>query len=100
MGKPQPFFFFLISLFIYLFIYGCIWSLLLCVGLLQLQRAGALFIAVQGLSLRWLPLLLQSTGSRCVGLSSCGTQAQLLHGMWDPPDWSSNPCTMHWPEDS
>ena len=46
-------------LFVYLFIYGCIGSSLL--------RAG--------FSLQWL-LLLRSTGSRCVGFSSCGTRAQ------------------------
>ena len=49
-----------------------------------------------GFSLQWL-LLLQSTGSRHAGfsscsmralerrLSSCGTRAQLPRGMWDPP---------------
>ena len=49
-----------------------------------------------GFSLWWL-LLLRSTGSRRAGfsscglwalehgLSSCGTRAQLLHGMWDLP---------------
>ena len=49
-----------------------------------------------GPSLRW-PLLPWSTGSRCAGfssrgswapehrLSSCGSRAQLLCGMWDPP---------------
>ena len=49
-----------------------------------------------GFSLHWL-LLLQSTGSRCIGFSSCGTQAlerrlsscgtwvNLLRGMWDLP---------------
>ena len=49
-----------------------------------------------GFSLRW-HLLLQSTDSRCVGFSSCGTwalerrlrscgaRAELLHGMWDLP---------------
>ena len=44
-----------------------------------------------GFSLWWL-LLLRSTGFRCVasvvvapGLSSCGSRAQLLHGMWDLP---------------
>ena len=70
------------------------------------------FIAVRGLSLvaasggcsslwctafslRWF-LLLQSRGSRCVGFSSCGSQAvehrlscgtraQLLHSKWDLP---------------
>ena len=64
-------------------------------------------------SLQWL-LLLQSTGSRCAGFSSCGSRAlehrlrscgawaQLLGGMWDPPGpgsdgthvrWILNPCT-------
>ena len=37
-----------------------------------------------GFSLQWL-LLLWNTGSRRVGFSSCGTQAQLLHSMWDLP---------------
>ena len=37
-----------------------------------------------GFSLRW-PLPLRSTGSRPVGLSSCGARAQLLCGMWDLP---------------
>ena len=49
-----------------------------------------------GFSLRWL-LPLQSTGSRCAGLSSCGpwaperrlsscgARAQPLRSMWDPP---------------
>ena len=62
-----------------------------------------------GFSLRWL-LLLQSTGSRHAGfsscgtrlgscgsqalelrLSSCGTRAQLLRGMWDLPGPGSEP---------
>ena len=46
---------------IYLFIFGCVGSSLLCAGF----------------SLRWL-LLLRSTGSRCVGFSSCGSWAQQL----------------------
>ena len=50
---------FKINLFIYLFIFGCVVSSLRCVGF----------------SLQWL-LLLQSVGSRHVGFSSCGTQAQ------------------------
>ena len=37
-----------------------------------------------GFSLRWL-LLLQSTGSRRAGFSSCGSRAWLLRGMWDLP---------------
>ena len=62
-----------------------------------------------GFSLRWL-LLLRSTGSRHTGsvvvarglsscglwplerrLSSCGTRAQLLHGMWDLPGLGLEP---------
>ena len=57
-------------------------------GLSLLRCAGFLL---------WRLLLLQSTGSRCAGLSSCGSwspkcklsscgaRAQLLHGTWDPP---------------
>ena len=53
-------------------------------------------VVVPGFSLQWL-LLLQSMGSRYMGLSSCssqapehkinssGAQAQLFCGMWDPP---------------
>ena len=64
----------------YLFIFVCIGSSLWCAGF----------------SSRW-PLLLQSTGCRHTGFSSCGSRAperrlgscgaraQLLRGMWDPP---------------
>ena len=44
---------------------------------------GPLFIACAGLSLSR-PLLLRSTGSRR-RLSSCGSRALLLRGMWDLP---------------
>ena len=59
-------------------------------------KQGLLFLQCVGFSLRWL-LLLQSTGSRLMGfnscgsqalecrLSSCGTQAEVLRGMWDLP---------------
>ena len=58
--------------FIYLFIYlGCVVSSLLCTGFLfSCGKRGLLFVAVREL------LLLQSTGSRHVGFSSCGTRAQ------------------------
>ena len=52
-------FIFLTNKLIYLFILGHVGSSLRCVGF----------------SLQWL-LLLWSMGSRCVGFSSCGTQAQ------------------------
>ena len=60
------------------------------------SEQGLLFVAVCGLLIAWL-LLLRSTGSRCVGfsscgsqalerrLSSCGAQASLLRSMWDLP---------------
>ena len=89
--------------FIYLFIFGCVGSLL-CVGFLQLRRAGATLrcgawashcrgfsccrarapgmrasvVVARGLS---------SCGLRALELriSSCGAWAQLLRGMWDLP---------------
>ena len=66
-------------------------------------RGRSLVVASRGYSLLWCAgfslwwLLLWSTGSRRAGfsscgsralehrLSSCGTRAQLLHGMWDLP---------------
>ena len=59
---------------IYLFIFGFAGSLLLPVDFLQLQQAAAaLYLWRLGFSWRWL-LLLQSTGSRLVGFSSCGSR--------------------------
>ena len=71
---PMPFTY----LFVCLFTYGCIGSSLLCAGFLQLQRAGGYSsLRCTGFSLQWL-LLLQSMGSRHVGFSSWGEQAQQL----------------------
>ena len=61
-------------LFIYLFIFGCVGFLLLYTGFLVAASGGYSSLQCAGFSLRWL-LLLQSTGSRRVGFSSCGTQA-------------------------
>ena len=61
-----------------LFIFGCVASSLLRVGFLQLQRGGwggYSSLWCTGFCLQWL-LLLQSTGSRCTGFSSCGSWAQ------------------------
>ena len=46
-----------------------------------------LVVASPGFSLLWLPLLQSSgfTGFRFLGLSSCGSQAQLPHGIWNLP---------------
>ena len=90
--------------FIYLFIFGCVGSLLLHEGFLQLWRAGATlhcsarvshcggFSCCRARALGvWASVVvarrLSSCGSRALEcrLSSCGTWAQLLHGMWDLP---------------
>ena len=82
----------------YLFIYFWLCWVFIAAHRLSLVATSGCYTSLQcvGFSLWWL-LLLQSTGSRCVGfsscglqalacrLSSCGTRAQLLRGMWDLP---------------
>ena len=88
------FFFNLFTLFIYFWLH---WVFIVMCGLSLVVASGVhSLLRCAGLPLQW-PLLLQSTGPRCMGfsscasralerrLSSCGTRAQLLHGMWDPP---------------
>ena len=89
--------------FVFLF-FGCVGSLLLSTGFLQLWRAGATircgaqashcggFSCCGARALgAWASVVvahgLSSCGSRALErrLSSCGTWAQLLHGMWDLP---------------
>ena len=88
---------------IYLFNLGCVGSSLLCMGFLQLRRAGAALscsarsshcsgsccgaraIGTRGsvvVALRLSSCGLQALERR---LSSCGARAQLLRGMWDLP---------------
>ena len=73
------FFFFLKDFLIYLFIYYLFLTVLgLCCYARAFSSCGEwrlFFIVVHGLLIEWL-LLLQSTGSRCVGFSSCGMWAQ------------------------
>ena len=90
LSKGQLRFFFLIYLFLALLGPRC------CVqAFSSCCKRGPLFLWCAGFSLWW-PLPLRSTGSRRSGfssgsralerrLSSCGTRAQLLRGMWDPP---------------
>ena len=93
------------NLFIlFIFIFGYIGSSLLCVGFLQLWRAGVTLccaawashcggfscFGARALSARASVVVacrLSSCGSRALEhrLSSCGTRAQLLRGMWDLP---------------
>ena len=88
----------------YLFIFGCVGSLLLHGGFLQLWRAGATLrcgaqvshcsgfscCGAQALGVRASVVVacsLSSCGSRALQhrLSSCGSRAQLLCSMWDLP---------------
>ena len=60
----------------YLFIFGCVGSLLLRTSfLLVVASRGRSSLRCAGFSLQWL-LLLRSTDSRRAGFSSCGTWAQ------------------------
>ena len=85
---------FLINLFIYFWLH---WVFVAACGISLVAASGGYsLLQCTGISLLWL-LLLRSTGSRGVGfsscgsralerrLSSCGSQAQLLRGMWDLP---------------
>ena len=68
--------FFFLLIYLFIFIFGCIGSLLLCMGFSLVEGSGGYSsLRCVGFSLRWL-LLLQSTGSRRAGFSSCGTRAQ------------------------
>ena len=90
MKNAISFFFFLIILLIYLFL-AVLGSSSLCVGFLQLPAGATLPCSAQGFLLQRLHLL-WSLGSGHMGFSSCGTQAQLSHGIWDLPGPESNPC--------
>ena len=90
--------------FKFIFIFGCVGFSLLCAGFLQLRRAGATlrcgarasrcggFSCCGAWALgAWASVVvahgLSSCGSWALEcrLSSCGTRAQLLRGMWDLP---------------
>ena len=80
--------FFIYYLFIYLFIY---FKFLAVLGLRFCARAfsscgkwGPLFIAVRG-PLTIAASLVAEHRLQMRRLSNCGSQAQSLHGMWDPP---------------
>ena len=56
----------------------------MCEGFLQLRQAGPLFIAVRG-PLTIAASLVAEHRLQTRRLSSCGSRAQLLRGIWDPP---------------
>ena len=71
------FYFLMYYLFIYLY-FWLHWVFVAARGpSLVAASGGYSLLRCAGFSLRWL-LLLRSTGSRCVGFSSCGTWAQQL----------------------
>ena len=91
-------FYFLKFIYFYLYIFDCIGSLLLHAGFLQLLGVGATLPCGAWAS--------YSSGFSCCrawalgmwalvgvarGLSSCGTQAQVLCGMWDLPGTGLEP---------
>ena len=76
--------FFFLILFIYLFIFGCVGSSFLCEGFSSCGKRGPLFIVVRGpLTIAASPVAEHRLQTR--RLSSCGSRAQLLCGMWDLP---------------
>ena len=83
---------FIATLFIYLFIFGCVGSSVRARAFSGYGKWGPLFIAVRG------PLFIVVRGPLTIAappaaghrlqtrrLSSCGSRAQPLRGMWDPP---------------
>ena len=69
--------FFVINLFI-CFYFWLYWVFIVACGLSLVAASGSYSsLWCAGFSLSWLPLL-QSTGSRCAGFSSCGTRGQQL----------------------
>ena len=86
------------KLFIYLFIFGCFGSSLLRAGFLQLRRVGAtLHCGARASHCGGFSCCgARALGARASvvmarGLSSCGTRAKLLCGMWDLPGQGMKP---------
>ena len=76
-------FFKIINLFIYLFL--AVLGLRFCTrAFSSCGERGPLFIAVRG-PLTIAASLVAEHKLQTHRLSSCGSRAQLLHGMWDPP---------------
>ena len=68
---------FLKKIYLYIYFWLC-WVFVAVRGLSLVAASGGYSLLwCVGCSLRWL-LLLQTTGSRCMGFSSCGTWAQQL----------------------
>ena len=78
------FLFFIATLFIYLFIFGCVGSSVRARALSGYGKWGPLFIAVRRpFTIAAPPVAGHRLQTR--RLSSCGSRAPLLRGMWDLP---------------
>ena len=85
---------------IYLFLFLAVLGLCFCTRTFSsCGKWGPLFIAVRR-PLTFTASLVAEHRLQTRRLSSCGSRAQLLHGMWDLPDQGSNPCPLHWQADS
>ena len=80
----KHFFFLIATLFIYLFIFGCVGSSVRARAFSSCGKWGPLFIAVRG-PLTVAASLVAEHRLQTRRLSSCGSRAQLLRGMWDLP---------------
>ena len=90
--------FFFFNLLIYLFL--AVLGLRFCArAFSSCGKWGPLFIAVRG-PLTIAASLVAEHRLQTLRLSSCGSRAQLLHGMWDLPRPGSNPCPLHQQADS
>ena len=78
------FIYFIATLFIYLFIFGCVGSSVRARAISSCGKRGPLFIAVRG-PLTIAASLVAEHRLQMHRLSSCGSRAQLLRGMWDLP---------------
>ena len=77
--------FFFLILFIYLFIYLAVLGLRFCArAFSSCSERGPLFMAVRG-PLTIVASLVAEHRLQMRRLSSCGSRAQSLHGMWDSP---------------
>ena len=95
-------FFFFLDLFIYLICFWLWWAFVAACRLSLVATSGGYsLLRCTGFSFQWL-LLLRSTGSRCLGFSSCSPWARKLwctglvapHRVESPRtrDWTSVPC--------
>ena len=104
--------FFKKNLFIYIFYFWLHWVFIAALGLSLVAASGGYSLLwCAGFSLQWL-LLLRSTGSRCMGFSSCGSRAlerrlsscgarlSCFAACGIFLDQGSNPCPLHWQADS